>query len=105
MKRNISVSNMYTFLHADFEGVEFYASRQYVHYPKQERKRDFFPSDEKLEYHEVLTVSDLPLLIEQRVCGVEVSDLPCLASGNNFKLTSNGMTDIRSQGITVDNDY
>ena len=53
----------------------------------------------------MLTVSDLPLLIEQRVCGVEVSDLPCLASGNNFKLTSNGMTDIRSQGITVDNDY
>ena len=34
IKRNISVSNIYTFSHADFEGVEFYASRQYVHYPK-----------------------------------------------------------------------
>ena len=28
--KNISVSKFYTFLHADFEDVEFYAARQYV---------------------------------------------------------------------------
>ena len=31
---NSGVSNVYTFLHADFEGVEFYAARRYVHFIK-----------------------------------------------------------------------
>ena len=29
--RNSGVINVYTFLHADLEGVDFYAARQYVH--------------------------------------------------------------------------
>ena len=29
---NSSVSNVYTFLHADFEGVDFYAASRYVHF-------------------------------------------------------------------------
>ena len=33
--------------------------------------------------------------------GVEISDLPCLASGENSNLTSGDMDDIRRQGIAV----
>ena len=30
------------FLHADFEGVEFYAVRRYVHLAKEVREEDLF---------------------------------------------------------------
>ena len=33
--RNSGVSNVYTFSHAEFESVEFYAVRQYVHLTKK----------------------------------------------------------------------
>ena len=46
----------------------------------------------------------LPLLVEQRVGGVEIWDLPCLASERNSNLTSDDMADIRSQGIDVNVD-
>ena len=32
---NIGASNVYIFLHADFEGIEFYAARRYVHMTKE----------------------------------------------------------------------
>ena len=32
IQRNIGVSNVYTFLHAYFEGVEYYAEKRYVHF-------------------------------------------------------------------------
>ena len=51
---------MYTFLHADIEGVEFYAARQYVHVTNEGREEYFFFSDEYEEYDEVLQVSELP---------------------------------------------
>ena len=50
-----------------------------------------------------MPVSELTLLLEQRVCGVEILDLPCLASGYNSNLTSEDMADIRRQVIAVDN--
>ena len=52
----------------------------------------------------MLIVSELPLLAEQRVCGVEISDLPCLASGHNSNLTSEDTADLWRQVISVDND-
>ena len=52
----------------------------------------------------MLPVSDLRLLLEKRVCGVEISYLPCLASGYNSNLTADYMIDLRCQGISVDND-
>ena len=70
---------MYTFSHADFKGVEFYAARGYVHLINEVREEYFFVSDEYEEDYEVLPVSELPLLVEQWVCGDENSDLPCLA--------------------------
>ena len=100
--RNSGVSNVYIFSHADFEGVEFYAARQYVHLTKEGREEDFFVSDKEEEDYEVLPVSDLPLLAEQRVCGVEILYVPCLASGHNPNLTSEDMADLRRQGIDVD---
>ena len=42
IRRNRGVSNFYTFLHADFEGVEFYAARCYVNLKKEEREEDLF---------------------------------------------------------------
>ena len=52
----------------------------------------------------MLPVSELILLVEQRVCGVEILDLPCLASGHNLNLTSEDMADLRRQGISVNNE-
>ena len=52
----------------------------------------------------MVQVSELPLLVEQRVFSAEISDLPCLASGNNSNLTYDNMADIKHQGIAVDND-
>ena len=72
IRRNSGVSNVYTFLHADFGDVKFYAARRYVHLPKGRREEDFFVSDEEEEEDEVLPVSELPLLVEKRVCGVEI---------------------------------
>ena len=51
----------------------------------------------------MLPVSELTLLVEQRVCGVEILDLPCMASGNNSDLTSEDMAYIQRQGIAVNN--
>ena len=51
----------------------------------------------------MLPVSDLHLLVEKRVCGAEILDLPCLASGHNSNLTSEDMADLRRQGISFDN--
>ena len=36
------------------------------------------------------------------MCGVGISDLPCLASGHNSNLISEYMSDLRRQGIAVD---
>ena len=51
-----------------------------------------------------MPVPELLLLLEQKVCGVEISGLPCLASGHNSNLASEDMADIRRQGIAVDDD-
>ena len=71
---------------------------------KEGREEDFFVSDEYEEDYEVLPVSELPLLVEQRVFSAEISDLPCLTSGNNSNLTYDNMADIKHQGIAVDDD-
>ena len=52
----------------------------------------------------MLPVSELPFLVEQRVCGAEISHLPCLASGHNSNLTSEDMDNLRRQGISVNDD-
>ena len=44
--RNRGVSNVYTFWHSDFEGVEFYSTRRYVNLKKEVREEDFFFSNE-----------------------------------------------------------
>ena len=43
---NRGVSNVYMFLHAYSEGVEFYAARQYVHLTKELREGELFCIDE-----------------------------------------------------------
>ena len=48
-RRNSGVSNVYTFSHADFEGVGFYAARRYAHLIKEGREEDFFVNEEKEE--------------------------------------------------------
>ena len=50
----------------------------------------------------MLPVSELPLLAEQRVCGVEISGLTCLDSRDNLNLTSENIADLRCQGIAVE---
>ena len=81
--RNGGVSNVYTFYHANFKGVEFDTERQYVNLTKEGREYDLFFSDKDEEDHEVLPVLELPLLVKQRVCVVEMSYLPCLALGHD----------------------
>ena len=54
---------MYTFSHADFEGVEFYSARRYVHLTKEGREEEYFVSDEEEEDGEVLSFSYSPLLV------------------------------------------
>ena len=70
---------------------------------KYGRDEELFVSNEDEEDNEVLLVSELPLLVEQRVCGVKISDLPCLASGYNLNLNYEDMADLQRQGIDVDN--
>ena len=41
-------------------------------------------------------------MVEQRVCGVEFSDLPRLDSRQKLNLTSDDMDDLQRQGIDVD---
>ena len=60
---NSGVSNVYTFLHEYFEGVEFCAARQYVHSTKEGGEEDLFVSDEDKEDNDVLPVPELPLLV------------------------------------------
>ena len=52
----------------------------------------------------MLPVSELPLLVEQRLCDVEIWELPCLASGNNLNFTSEDMADLWLQVIAVNDD-
>ena len=51
---NSVVSNVYTFSHAYFEGVEFYNARRYVNFTKGGREEDLFISEEDEEEYEVL---------------------------------------------------
>ena len=44
---NSGVSNVYRFSHMDFEGVEFYAPRQYVRLKKEIIEEELFVSDEE----------------------------------------------------------
>ena len=37
------------FSHADFEGVEFYSARRYLHLKKEEREEEFFFNEEEEE--------------------------------------------------------
>ena len=67
IQRNSGVSNVYTFSHADFEGVGFYAARRCAHLTKEGREEDFFVNEEKEEEDEVLSVSPTTLVVEQRV--------------------------------------
>ena len=46
IRKNSGKSNVYIFLHANFEGIEFYAARRYVNLAKEGRYEDFFLSDE-----------------------------------------------------------
>ena len=46
---NSGGSIMCIFAHADFEGVEFYASRGYVHLTKEKVDEDLFVIDEEEE--------------------------------------------------------
>ena len=43
-------------------------------------------------------------MVEQRVCGVEFSDLPRLDSRQKLNLTSDDMDDLQRQGIDVDDE-
>ena len=101
---NRGVSNVYTSSYSDLEGVGFYAARRYFHLKKYQIEAELFLSEEEEEDNEVLPVSGLNLLAEKRVCGVEILDLPCLASGENSNLTSDDMADLRSQVISVNDD-
>ena len=38
------------------------------------------------------------------MCGVEISDLPYLALGNNSNIASEDMADIQRQGVAFDDD-
>ena len=42
IRRNIGISNVYMFLYADFDGVEFYVENRYVHLKKEGREEDLF---------------------------------------------------------------
>ena len=52
----------------------------------------------------MLPITELHFLVEHRVCGVEISDLPCLTTGHNSNLTPKGMADILRQGTAVDDE-
>ena len=73
-----------------------------MHLKKEVREEELFVNEEEEDDDEVLTVSELPLLVEQRVGGVEFLGLPCLSSGGKSNLTSDDMADIQRQGIAVD---
>ena len=50
----------------------------------------------------MLTGSYKPFVVEHRVGGVDFLDLPSLDLGRNSNLTFDDMTDLRLQGIAVD---
>ena len=89
------------FSNADFEGVEFYAARRYVHLTKEGREEDFFVNEGEEEEDEVLSFSPTPLVVEQRVGGVEFSDLTYLAAGKKSNLTYDVMAYLRRQDIAA----
>ena len=43
---NSGVRNVYTFSHADFEGVKFYSARQYTNLTRGVREEEFFVNEE-----------------------------------------------------------
>ena len=90
----MGVNNVYTFLHADFEGIQFYTARWYGNLTKVVIEEDFFVNYEEEEDDKVLPVSELPLLVEQRVGGVQISYLPCSTTNHSSNLTSEDMADI-----------
>ena len=94
---NSGVSSVCTFLHADFEGDELYTARLYVNFTKEGREEELFVNEEEEEEDEVLSVSLTPLVVEQRVDGAEISDLPCLDLKKNPNVTSDNMAGIRRQ--------
>ena len=63
IRRNSGVSSAYTFLHADFEGIGFYAARRYVHLTKEGREEELFFSEEEEEEYEVMSVSPTHLVL------------------------------------------
>ena len=70
--RNSGVSNVCTFLHAYFKNVEFYFTRRCVHLTKEGTESDLFVSEEEEGDDELLKVSELSFLVQQKVCGVEI---------------------------------
>ena len=62
-QRNSGVSNVYTFSHADFKGVEFYDARRYVNLKREGREEELFISDEEEEDDKLLPVSELTLFV------------------------------------------
>ena len=71
IRRNSGVGNVYTCLHAKFEGFQFHAARKYVNLTKEGRQEDFFADKEYKEEDKVLPFSQRPLVVEHRVGGVE----------------------------------
>ena len=49
-----------------------------------------------------MSVYQAPLALEQRFGGVDFSDLPCFALGQNSNLTSGAIEDLRRQVVIVD---
>ena len=72
------------------------------HFTKEGIEEYYFVGDKQEEDDRVQIFSELPLLVEQRVCGDEISDLSYLASGHNLNLTSEDMADLQRQGIAVE---
>ena len=54
------------------------------------------------EDNKVLPVSELLFFVEQRVSGVEILYLPCLASGHDLNLNYEDMADLQRQFSAVD---
>ena len=95
--KNNGESNAYTFSNADFEGVKFNDAIQYVHLAKEEREEESFFGQEEEYDNKNLPVPEFPLFLEQRVFGVEISDLPCFTSGKHLNLTSDDMAYLRQK--------
>ena len=76
----------------------------HVHLKKEGREEELSFNNEEEDKYEVLSVSHTPLVVEHRVGGVDLLDLPCLALGKKSNLNSNDMADLWRQGISVNDD-